>query len=257
MNDRHETPEEILDSIIFGESSEEEIVNSMDEDERETFFGDLNLHQSAAVLIQQQGIINQVKSVEQAFLEKHTESTGKLVSMPNNTGRRLVRIFVAVAAMFLVTITAIVLFWYTGNTSDRLFRQHYQTYEVNVERSGIATTSPIVSQYQQKNYNEVIAQHEKAVASITKEKMVVASAYMELSRYDEAINIFRDIIAQNVTTGNRLYHDEAEYYLALAYMKNKQYDNAYQLFDKINTDKEHTFNGDVDWWFLTRVKWLK
>ncbi len=254
MNDKNETPEELLDSIVFGASREEDVIETIDEHDREHFLRDLALHRSAAVLIQQRSIIDQVKSVEQAYLKNHLAPSH---SIGSRTAKNIVRIFVSVAAIFVVAVTAIVLYWFTGNTSGQLFGEHYTTYQVNVERSGSSTSSPFISEYQQKRFEQVIALHAKSSALTAREKMVVAGSFMELRRYDQAIIMFKDILSQNVATGSRLYHDEAEYYLALAYIKVEQYDNASALFNKIYTDKEHTFNAEVDWWFLTRVKWLK
>jgi tetratricopeptide (TPR) repeat protein len=130
----------------------------------------------------------------------------------------------------------IVLYWYSGNSSEKLFAERYQPYRVNVERSDKKSNSAV---------------------SPARAKMIEATEYMQSNRFDAAIPLLSGIISQNLLSGNRLYHDEAEYYLALAYLKQKQYDSAYQLFDKIYVDKEHTYNAEVNWWFLTRVKWLK
>lgn len=254
MNDMNETPEELLDSIVFGTATEEEVIATMDQHERKRFLLELSLHRSASMLIQQQNIIEQVKGVEERYLKNHV-APNHLIG--NKSAKRMVRIFGAVAAVFVIAFTAIVLYWYTGNTSGQLYGERYEQYQVNVERSGDETNSPMVRDYQQNKFEQVIALNEQTPAVSGKEKMVVAGSFMELQRYDQAIATFKNILSQNIASGSRLYHDEAEYYLALAYIKVEQYDNAFALFNKIYTDKEHTFNAEIDWWFLTRVKWLK
>ena len=87
--------------------------------------------------------------------------------------------------------------------------------------------------------------------------MVAAFAYMELNNYEAAIPLLDGVIRSNGITGNKLYQDEAEYYLALSYLKAKRIEQSYQLFNKIYADDEHTFNGRVDKWFMMRLQWLR
>lgn len=236
MNDENKITEELLDQILLGRFSEDEVAASLPQHERETFSHELTLHRSAAVAVRRHSILKQVQTVEEAFFRRQNETKKEHHEVYSLTGKKFIRIFAAIAAVFFVAASVIVLYWYTGNTGDKLFNERYQAYHVNVARSG---------------------GNETAATSAAKEKMITASGYMEAKRYDEAIVVFSDIISQNLRTGSRLYHDDAEYYLALAYIKQKQYDKAYQLLDKIYTDTEHTFNSEVNWWFLTRVKWLK
>jgi len=236
MNDENKITEELLDQILFGRFTEDEVAASLPVNERDNFPHEVVLHQSAAVVIRRHSIIQQVKSVEDAFFKDQAEKKKEIEEVYSFTGRKFFRIFIAIAAVFIVTASVIVLYWYNGNTGDKLFNERYQPYHVNVARSD---------------------NNENDTASFVRDKMVTASAYMETKRYHEAAILFNDIISNNLLTGNRLYHDDAEYYLALAYIKQKQYDKASQLLDKIHTDREHTFNGEVNWWFLTRVKWLK
>lgn len=236
MNDENKITEELLDQILLGRFTEEEVAASLPANERENFSHELILHQSAAVIIRHHNITQQVKLAEEAFFKKHNEAKKEFDEVYSLTGRKFLRIFVAIAATFIVAASIIVLYWLNGNTADKLFDERYQAYHINVSRSGDTQTNSV---------------------SIVRDKMITASGYMEAKRYNDASIVFNDIIAQNLLTGSRLYHDDAEYYLALAYLKQNEYDKAYKLLDKIHTDREHTFNAEVNWWFLTRVKWLK
>lgn len=239
MNDRNETTEELLDKIVFGEHSENEIAELIPAEEREAFLRELLLHRSATAIIQRHSVMEQVKTAQETFLQNYRQAKKDDGEIYKRTGRNIVRLFIGVAAAFIVTCSIIVLYWYNNTTGDKLFAERYKPYRVNVERSDDA------------------AVNEKSVAGATREKMVTAANYLQAKRYNDAATVLKNIISQNLLTGNRLYHDEAEYYLALAYLKQKEYNKAYQLFDKIYIDKEHTFNGEVSWWFLTRMKWLK
>lgn len=257
MNDKNETKEELLDRIVLGRFDDEEISAMIPAEEQEDFLNELALHRSAAAIIQRHSIIEQVRTVQDSFLEKYRETKKEGDEAYKWNGRYIVRSFIGIAAAFIITCSIIVLYWFNGNTGEKLFSERYKPYRVNVERSDANSNSPIVRQYLQENFNQVIVAHENTPATTARDKMVAASAYLHESRYDEAIKLLSDIISQNLATGNRLYNDEAEYYLALSYLKKKETGKAVQLFEKIYADKEHTFNSEIDWWFITRVKWLK
>ncbi|MBL7699077.1 MAG: hypothetical protein JNK79_13010 [Chitinophagaceae bacterium] len=257
MNDKNETTEQLLDSIVLGEFTQDEIAATIPAEDREDFLRELSLHRAAAAAIQRYSVTEQVRSASEEFFRKYREAKSEGNEVYLSGTEKIMRLFLWVAAAFVITCSVIVLYWYVGNNGDRLFAERYQPFRVNVERSDASKNSEIARQYSQDRFNEVVAAYEKNQSVSSRDKMIAGSSYLKLNRYEPAIAVFNHIIEQNIATGDRLYHDEAEYYLALAYLKQKQYEQAYQLFDKIYIDKEHTFNTEVNWWFLTRVKWLR
>ena len=150
------------------------------------------------------------------------------------------------------------MFVYLTNSHDRLFASQYQTYRINVDRaSGSSVNEPLVQSYQDGKYNEVIEDFRRLGTQSVTDRMIAAFAYMEVNNYQAAIPLLDQVIRSNVITGEKLYQDEAEYYLALSYLKTKQVERSFQLFNKIYIDNEHTFNGRVNKWFMMRLKWLR
>ncbi len=53
-----------------------------------------------------------------------------------------------------------------------------------------------------------------------------------------------------------LMYDDAEYYLALSYLKNNETAEALPLFKKIHNNKAHLYNNKVSSWFLRKLQLL-
>jgi hypothetical protein len=82
-------------------------------------------------------------------------------------------------------------------------------------------------------------------------------AFAELRNNDSAIVEFKKVIAANKLAAKPVYNDEAEYYLALQYVRNKNYDYALELLNKINETPGHLYNDKVTDKLIRKVKTLK
>ena len=67
-------------------------------------------------------------------------------------------------------------------------------------------------------------------------------AAMELKEYATAIELFKEVMAANAKSGDNYFQDEAEYYLALAYVANSEVDNALPWLQRIRNDENHTYH---------------
>ena len=72
---------------------------------------------------------------------------------------------------------------------------------------------------------------------------LIGIAYMEVKQYGNAIQSFTNILNNNSQTGDDYFNDDAEYYLALSYLANKQVPEAIELIKKIKADKTHLYNS--------------
>lgn len=259
MNKDYSQIDQILDEIIMGKSNENKLAEVTNDENREDLLKELSIHQSAAALIQRSEVINQVSLIHNAFFESRNGFTADDFpgSRSIKSRRNYVKLWWSAAAVLIIAPLLAFLFIYYTNTPHRLFASQYQTYRINVERSpqqGNATS--ITEHYQKAEYDEVIKDYKALKMLSAREKMITAFAYMELKQYDEAVPLFDEVIRNNVLSEERLYQDEAEYYLALSLLRTSQLRLSYQIFDKIFVDEEHTFNNRVDKWFMIRLKWL-
>jgi tetratricopeptide (TPR) repeat protein len=82
-------------------------------------------------------------------------------------------------------------------------------------------------------------------------------AYAELGDNTNAIANFKNVIEDNRQTKSALFNDEAEYYLALTYIRNKDYDYALDILKDIKDDPEHYYHQKVTSKLIRQVKLLK
>ena len=258
MNKDYSQIDQILDEIILGKAHESKMAELINDENRDELLDELNVHQAAAALVQRNAVLLQVSRVHNSFMEKRNGFTA--VDFPYShtiQPARSLRFWWSAAAVLIIAPLLAFVFVYTTNSSDRLYAAQYKTYRINVDRSASqGTIASLTELYQQGRYNEVIKEYQTLNEKGTREKMITAFAYMELQQYESAVPLLDAVIRSNVLTGERLYQDEAEYYLALSLLKTNQLQHAYQVFDKIYVDDEHTFNGRVDKWFMLRLKWL-
>jgi len=82
-------------------------------------------------------------------------------------------------------------------------------------------------------------------------------AYMELRNDIKAIEEYKKVIAKNESAGTNILKDEAEYYLALAFLHNKDYDHALEMMNKIHNDPNHIYNEKITAKLINEVKSLR
>lgn len=251
--------DQILDEIVMGKSSEEKLADFISDYSSEDLINELQAHQAAAAAIQRTAVVSQVARIHQSFLEKRNGyATGETVQVTAKVVKRNFRYWWSAAAILIVIPALAFLFIYLSNSPAKLFASQYQTYRMNVDRSASPVNNkPLANDYQNKKYNEVIADFQHLSSQSVMDKMIASFAYMELNNYEAAIPLLDGVIRSNVMSGAKLYQDEAEYYLALSYLKTNKIDQSYQLFKKIYADHEHTFNGRIDKWFMMRLNWLR
>ena len=251
--------DQILDEIIRGKSGEEKLADFISDYTSEELINELQLHQAAAAAIQRNEIINQVSRVHQSYFEKRNGFTTEDHPHTGTTFvKRSLKFWWSAAAVLIIAPALFFMFVYITNSPQRLFASQYQTYRINVDRtSSPVNNEPLARHYQDGKYSEAIKDFQGLASQGVRDKMIAAFAFMELNDYKSAIPLFEAVIRNNSTTGEKLYQDEAEYYLALSFLKTKQVGQSYPLFNKIYVDDEHTFNSRVDKWFMMRLKWLR
>lgn len=260
MNDDNQYVDEFMDQVIMNKTNEDMLAAIMRSEDRDKWIRELILHQSAAALVQRSAVVKQVKQVHEQYFK---DRIGNRVAKDNDqyrglSGKRLFRMLGAIAAIFIITCTVIVGYWFKTISAEKLYAEHYHPYRLNVERgSGREASSDVIRQYEKNNIRETVSAYERSSITTDREKMAAGNAYLQLQQPDAAANVFRELLKNNQISGNRLYQDEAEYYLALACLKQKNFEEANQLFNKIYDDREHTFNSEVSKWFLIRLKWLR
>lgn len=220
------------------------------------------LHKAAVVAIQRNAVISQVKNVHQQFVASHYVTTAVTdISAAKGKIRKMspLKWLAGAAAIFIVFTSAWYVYQLNAASSATLYSEMYQSYSVNTDRAGIneIVTHNMVQQYKDKDYLAVIKTYQSLAASTSREKFLTAMAYQETGRYQLAIDLLGMIMHDNQQKHTRLYNDEAEFYIALNYLKLKESKYAFPLFQKIYKTPAHTFHEKVSKWTMTRLKWIR
>ncbi len=171
--------------------------------------------------------------------------------------RRIVRYSVAVAASVLLIVVCIVVYNFYQLSSDGLFAENYTAYKLTtIVDENDNTKSKIEKAYQEKNYAEVIKLNATSVLSV-KDIFLTAMSFLETNDPSRAISNFQVVISDVKDDKNSALKDTTEYYMALAYLKNNDYDQAIELMNTIHDNSSHLYSKKFSRKYINKIKRLK
>lgn len=256
--------DQVLDNHLFNKIGFDEVKQLLCREPDADPSDLISMHHAAAVALQRNAVIEQVNKVHEQFLK--TRLKPDTASIEVNTGRQAkirslhpVKWIVRIAAMFLLVISAWYAWEFHNTSSHKIYTEIYQPYSVNTNRSAFSEVAPheMIKQYKEKDYFAVIKTFQLLSVTTNREKFLTAMAYHETGNYHQSISLLEQIIKHNTENGSRLYNDEAEFYIALNYLKLKNGNAALPWFQKIYSIPTHTYNERISKWTIKRLRWLK
>ena len=186
-------------------------------------------------------------------MDNGSEVTAKKISKV----RRIVGHSVAVVATILLIFVCIEGYNFYRLSPGRLYDENYTAYELTSDLDkNDSTESNIEKAYREKNYAEAIKLNANSVLSV-KDIFLTAMSFLETNDLSRAISNFQVVIADMKDDKNYALKDAAEYYLALAYLKNNDYDQAIELMNTIHNNSSHLYAKKFTLKYIRRVKRLK
>jgi tetratricopeptide (TPR) repeat protein len=181
-----------------------------------------------------------------ATIHKQMMSEMATTAMPKKTGivRSIARISMRIAASVLIIMLGLGIYQYATISPDKLFAENYQPYALSVSR-GAADTDAMEKAYQQKDYAAVINQFAALPEAGQKENFFAGQSYLASNNYAKAVECFKKVAALNVAENKNIFKDDAEYYLALSYLKNNEFRFAYPIFINIHNNPKHLYNDKI------------
>jgi tetratricopeptide (TPR) repeat protein len=254
MNDALLT-EQYLDDFIKGNLSKERIKQLLTDNGYADATTEIELHQSAAIAIQRFSTISQVEQIHKEFFtsaETVKKQPGKTIAMFS------VKTLMRAASVLLFLAAGFIIYEIATLSGDKIHRDIYQSFSLNTGRDiKEVSESIIIRQFRQNNFKAVIKSYTEIVIAGNREKFLAGYAYMQTNNYKEGISLMEAIIDSNKNANPPLYNDEAEYYLALAYLKTGANNKAYKYLSIIHNDINHTYHEKISWSVLIKSKWLK
>ncbi len=214
---------------------------------------DLDSLKATREAIKLYGLQQKVSGIHQQMMQEMELPVRKMSST-----RRIIRYSIAAAASVILIVGGIFGYNFYSLSSGKVFSSNYHSYELNTLRDGDTLQfSPVEKAYREKDYKKVVELQALYNSTPVKETFLAAMSYVELGNSTKAIEEFKKLIAENETANTDLFKDEAEYYLALAYISNKDYDFALELLRKIRDDPNHLYHDKITGKLIRQVKMLK
>ena len=164
---------------------------------------------------------------------------------------KAIRYTMSVAASILVLFIGVRIYMAAQTSPEKLYNEAFVDFNTSGTRSVNSNLSEIEKHYQQKNYNGVT----NAVRTIRldpKDSLLLGLSYLQTERTNQAISIF-----QNLASSANDFQQDGEFYLSLSYLKNRDYEKALPLMQKIEANPTHLYHQQFTNDFIEKVKDLK
>jgi tetratricopeptide (TPR) repeat protein len=199
------------------------------------------------------GLEQKVSGIHQQMMKEMQAPVKKI-----NSSRRILRYSIAVAASVVLIVGSIIGYNFYNLSSNKVFSSNYHSYDLgSVRDSDTLKISAVELAYRAKDYKKTIELQEQYNSIPLKETFLAGMSYMELANNARAIIAFNRVIAENDSAKTNLFKDEAEYYLALTYIRNKDFDFALDLLRSIKNNPEHIYHEKITGKLIRQVKMLK
>lgn len=173
----------------------------------------------------------------------HREMMQELKSVPPRGSAfsltKVVRYSMAVAASILVLFIGVRLYLNAQVSPDKIYDQTFVDFNVANTRSLDNKPSSIETAYQQGNFDAVInAVHTFNLSS--KDSLLIGLSYLHQNKLSSAVNWL-----EKLTEAKGEYSQDAEFYLSLAYLKDKAYEKSLSIMKQIHNNSLHIYHEQV------------
>ena len=232
----------------------------------------------ARMLVRDYALRDEIKSIRNAMRREATDETTQqpfaetpIVRIPPSEAmkqgrsrplyRRMSGYAGRIAAGVAILLVGFVGYQYATLSPDDLYAEKAMTYRIAASRSAEETAaSPekqLERQYQAQRFDEVIAAYEQMSDPSLMAMFLAGNAYLQTGNTNQAIDAFQKIVVINGSQGINRFEEDAQYYLALSYLKGDRLADALPLLEKINANPEHSYHSLVNDYYLWRVKFLQ
>ncbi len=191
------------------------------------------------------------------FPDSEIGADAKATGPPGAKRNKLIRYLIAMIAGLVLVVGIIMGYNFLTLSSAKVYKSAYTAFVLPDTLRQKETERPIEKAFRVKKYSTVKTIHKKGEDNSVKGEFLNGMANLETNELVKAINSFNEVLELNKQSSVPVLNDETEYYLALAYVKNRDYDLALALLQKIRADKRHTYYRKISRRTIRRVKLLK
>ncbi|HEV3411000.1 MAG TPA: hypothetical protein VG101_00920 [Puia sp.] len=196
--------------------------------------------------VEQAALYEQVSTVKTAWYSHRSDAAPVAeVHQGGAIVRSISRVALRAAAVILVIGASAAIYKYTVTSSTGMYSSYYSGYDLNTSRGATVAQDEMEEAYKARNWSGVDDAFRKKKVKDNKSYFLEGMADMEAKKYDEAIGMFQQVMAANNLSGSDYFEDEAEFYLAMAWLARNDVKEAMPLLDKIRADKTHLYHDVV------------
>jgi tetratricopeptide (TPR) repeat protein len=175
-----------------------------------------------------------VDAIQHEALHQQVAAVRKEMQPKRPIIRRLGSV-IGVAAVLAGLLGLFVFYKFITVTPESVYENQFVAYELRTTRSNAETDALRVA-YQQQDWQQVLNTYHLLPVKSGEAHFLAAIAAMQLKKFDLAIPKL-EIIRSNYNN----FVDEADYYLALAWLATGETHRAIPLLETIRSDKNHTY----------------
>ena len=195
------------------------------------------------------GISEKVKNI-------HAEMMRGIPGAKPGKVKQIFRYSAAVAAAVVLIVVSVLAYNFFSLSPEKLYSQHYVKYELITLRDDSVKQSLLERAYKEKNFRGVSMFANQGKIYSDKDRLIAGIAFLELNNPVKAILHLKSIFTPGTNEKAEVVQS-AEYYLALAYLKNQDYDLSLELMEKIKADPLHIYYNNISNRLIRKVKMLK
>lgn len=203
--------------------------------------------------VKQYGLKEKVAVLHKEMMKEMQQAPVRHIS----SARKAVRYAISVAAALIVLVGSFMLYNFYTLSAEKVFNSGFLSYDLSTLRGNEEKESAIAKAYRDKKFADVVKLFEAGADSSREAMFLTGMSALELKENSKAIFNFKTLIAANQQANEKLYNDDAEYYLSLSYIRNGEYDLALGVLQKIKDNSNHSYNKKVTAKLLRQIKMLK
>ncbi len=174
-----------------------------------------------------------------------------------HTERKLFPLYaMRVAASLLLLIAAFFWFEYATLSGEKLYNEKASMYQASAYRGEPTDRQEIKNYYLNGDFVNYINAYQAAENPSVEDIFLAGNAYLHLNQTAKAIESFEKVLEIDEALKVPLFKDDAEYYLALAEVKQGNYEAAIHWFEGIENNDSHQYSDKVNTTYLWKLKFL-
>jgi tetratricopeptide (TPR) repeat protein len=213
---------------------------------------ELNSLHMAKEAIHSFGLHQHVSQLHEQMMHEMKQAPVRSIS----PGRKRIRYTLSIAATIIVLVIGYAAYNFFNLSAEKLYAEQYSPFEISSTR-GETNQTILEKLYADKNYSGVISEKNNAAELNSEELLIIGVSYLELNQPENAIENLRVAIGHAKSLGETKFQEQGEYYLALAYLKNKNYNEAIGLMQSIHDDPNHLYQSRFSSSYIRKIKMLR